>query len=272
LRRRADLSQRELAARSGVPPATVGSVECGGSRNPSFRTVERLVAATGARLAIVDVDGSEPVRPPHDGLRDRAGRHFPAHLDVRQVTWRGAGWVGGFGYVRDRRFRDQLRRRAADESRDGPTYEVRRLGSGDTATLVAIRSDARDLDLAGREAVDRPPISDEGALRYLRDPSLRHWVAAERRSERIIGHLVARLHDHHAGNPVMIVVDIGIRPEHRHGLVGITLTAALSDEAAASGVDRIVAITDNREAASYLRRLGFRRGSRRTPQLTLPWR
>ncbi|HEY8474871.1 MAG TPA: helix-turn-helix transcriptional regulator [Natronosporangium sp.] len=115
LRRRADLSQRELAARSGVPHGTVGSVESGASPNPRLRTVERLVAATGARLAILDIDGSEPVRLSTDDWVDEAERRYPPHLDVFPVTWRGTGPATGFGFVRNRVMRDFDRMWAADE-------------------------------------------------------------------------------------------------------------------------------------------------------------
>jgi hypothetical protein len=233
--------------------------------------VERLVAAAGARLAIIDIDGSEPVRPPTDDWRDQAERRFPPHLDVRPVTWRGIGPAKGFGFVRNRRYRDFNRRCAAGERRDAVTYEIRRLGPGDAVTLDAIRASARDLDLAGRGRVDRLPPSDAETLRYLRDPSLRHWVAAERVSDRILGHLVARLHDHYAGSPAMVVVEVGVRPEHRDGLVGIMLIAALGDEAARLGVEDVMALADGPAAARYLRQLGFRRRPKRPPLLTLPW-
>ncbi|MFD0788678.1 helix-turn-helix domain-containing protein, partial [Micromonospora azadirachtae] len=39
LRRRADLSQRELAQRSGVPQATLARIESGRARDPRFRRV-----------------------------------------------------------------------------------------------------------------------------------------------------------------------------------------------------------------------------------------
>ncbi|SCG62826.1 Acetyltransferase (GNAT) family protein [Micromonospora halophytica] len=52
LRRAADLSQRELAARSGVPQSTIGRLESGQTDDPGFRTVERLVRAVSGRLAI----------------------------------------------------------------------------------------------------------------------------------------------------------------------------------------------------------------------------
>ncbi len=45
-RRRAGLTQKELAARAGVPQSTIGRIEVG-SREPSNSLVERLVQAAG---------------------------------------------------------------------------------------------------------------------------------------------------------------------------------------------------------------------------------
>jgi len=42
LRRRADLSQRELAIKAGVPHQTVSRIESGATPDPRIRTVERL--------------------------------------------------------------------------------------------------------------------------------------------------------------------------------------------------------------------------------------
>ncbi|WBB73166.1 GNAT family N-acetyltransferase [Micromonospora sp. WMMD1128] len=68
LRRAADLSQRELAARSGVPQATLARIESGNpspsvgrsaggssgrSAGPSFRTIERLVIGAGGQIIVV---------------------------------------------------------------------------------------------------------------------------------------------------------------------------------------------------------------------------
>jgi transcriptional regulator with XRE-family HTH domain len=275
LRRRADLSQRELAARSGVPSATVGSVESGASANPTFQTVERLVAATGARLAIIDLDGTEPARLRTDGFRDEAGRRLPPHLDPHWVSWRGARRLDRFGFVRNRHRRDVLRRDRAGERRQDLGYDVRQLGPGDAAVLAALRTGAPELDLAGRAAPAGPGLPDEAALRYLRDPNLRHWIAEERGIAkewirgRVLGHLVAHIHHRYAGPPVMVVTEIGVRPEHRQGLVGIRLVAAMSDEAARGELGEIVALITEPAAASYLRGLGFRRRPRRPPLLTL---
>ncbi|WFE38121.1 GNAT family N-acetyltransferase [Micromonospora sp. WMMD998] len=79
LRRAADLSQRELAARSGVPQATLARIESensgrsvgrsagrssGRSAGPSFRTIERLVIGAGGQIIVVP--------PPSDGAPEPA--------------------------------------------------------------------------------------------------------------------------------------------------------------------------------------------------------
>ncbi|MER5332168.1 GNAT family N-acetyltransferase [Micromonospora sp. NPDC002717] len=122
LRRQADLSQRELARRSGVPKSTVARIESDPGADPRLRTVERLVRAAGGELVVGVRDAgpdmpdafpddiartstSSSVEPgtlavlpavPHDGRRDEGGRRYPAHLDVREVRtlkdWPGAWW------------------------------------------------------------------------------------------------------------------------------------------------------------------------------------
>ena len=72
-RRRAGLTQAELARRAGVPKSTVGRVESG-TRVPSSEMVERLVRAAGLN---VTVSLSEP-DPGTDSMFERTLRRSPA--------------------------------------------------------------------------------------------------------------------------------------------------------------------------------------------------
>jgi len=51
-RRKAGLSQRELAERSGVPQPTIARIEAG-RVSPRFETLETLLASCGRRLELV---------------------------------------------------------------------------------------------------------------------------------------------------------------------------------------------------------------------------
>ncbi|MFG2105772.1 GNAT family N-acetyltransferase [Micromonospora chersina] len=107
LRRAADLSQRQLAGRSGVPQATIARIESGRSSDPSFRTVERLIGAVDGRIVLRGGPvAGELATVPHEDLRDAAGRHCPAHLDPREVReprdWPGAWWAHWFNLPPDR--------------------------------------------------------------------------------------------------------------------------------------------------------------------------
>jgi transcriptional regulator with XRE-family HTH domain len=72
-RRRAGLTQAELAARAGVPKSTVGRIESG-ARTPSADLVETLVRAAGLELT---VSLSEP-DPGTDSMFERTLRRTPA--------------------------------------------------------------------------------------------------------------------------------------------------------------------------------------------------
>jgi transcriptional regulator with XRE-family HTH domain len=85
-RRAADLSQRDLAARMGVSQSTVARWETGQS-SPTLTQVEQMLALGGLRLEMIDAAG-EPVAPMReDAPRDRAGRRFPAHVDLDALGW-----------------------------------------------------------------------------------------------------------------------------------------------------------------------------------------
>jgi anthranilate synthase component 1 len=91
VRRYADMSQRELAAAAGVSSRVVARIESGETDRPGFPMIGRLIGAAGCHLVAVDGAG-EPVEPTGDGPRDRAGRRYPAHLDVRAVDKFGSWW------------------------------------------------------------------------------------------------------------------------------------------------------------------------------------
>lgn len=260
LRRRADLSQRELAERSGVHAATVARVEAGTADDPKLRTVERLVRGAGAKLAVVDVDGTEPDGIDTDGWRDRAQRRYPAHLDpAPQNRWLRGRAVDMIGFVRNRTRRDEIRRDRAGERRWDLFTEIRRLGP-------------RDVDLLAR-LLPQDRVDRDRAFRYLRDPSVRHWVAETvyfDRPAEVRGQLVAYVQQGLADRPTIVVTHIDVPPQHRPSLVGPQLAAALCDEAVKLGAGDVVALLADPDTAAYLRGLGFRRRRKRPLLLVLP--
>lgn len=257
LRRRADLSQRELAARAGMAPSQLARLESGENGNPRLRTLERLVGSAAARIAAVDLDGTELTPLATDHWRDGAHRQFPPHLDTRPSTrWQGIYRRDMISFRRNRRHRDEFRRDCEGRRRYLLFTEFRLLGPRDLAILNLLRAEAADFDLAGRTPPALPPLDDGQALHYLRNPALRHWVAECGR--RIFGYLVAHLHLGYAGPPTLVITALGIRPEHRAGLVGPYLAAAVCDEAELLGVGDIWALAQDPMTGGFQRDLGFR--------------
>jgi transcriptional regulator with XRE-family HTH domain len=117
VRRRCDVSQRELAAAAKLSPSTVARIESG--------SLIRLLAVGRLVLVVTDEDG-KVVRPMQiwDETRDGAGRQFPAHLDLILDPKFGEWWADGYGLARppetlhrNRRLRDAMRRRSQWEVR-----------------------------------------------------------------------------------------------------------------------------------------------------------
>ncbi|MBV1849902.1 helix-turn-helix domain-containing protein [Catellatospora tritici] len=123
-RRRADLSQRELARGAGLHPSTVGRIEAG-ELVPSLATFNLLMIATGFYLAVVDEEGAVLIpMDDREDLRDGAGRRYPSHLDVIPDPEPGEWWADIYGlarppetFHRDRARRDAQRRRSQWEVR-----------------------------------------------------------------------------------------------------------------------------------------------------------
>jgi transcriptional regulator with XRE-family HTH domain len=72
-RRRAGLTQAQLAERAGVPKSTVGRIESG-ARVPSTEMVERLVLAAGLTVSI----SLSETDPGTDSMFERTLRRSPA--------------------------------------------------------------------------------------------------------------------------------------------------------------------------------------------------
>jgi len=81
IRRLADLSQRELAERSGISKSALAAAEAGTRDLPATK-LARAAAGVGLRLTLLDVDAREVIGMSAEGARDAAYRRFPAHLDT----------------------------------------------------------------------------------------------------------------------------------------------------------------------------------------------
>ncbi|MFI6160475.1 GNAT family N-acetyltransferase [Micromonospora haikouensis] len=251
LRRRADLSQRELADLAGVPQATLARIESGRSGDVRFRTVERLVRAAGGRVAIGipgDQPGDQPgdhtcdqpgddrvpeVVPvpgvPHDGLRDEAGRRYPAHLDAWEVhgpkDWPGAWWAGWWNLP--------------------PQHWPRRLPAA-TYELSRERRDRRRWGERIRREVTVRRVTDDGL------PGTCWRFVAELPDGRLVGELRA-----HERDPRLLygdLIDVGEREIVLDGVlvagpcrllgIGRRLVAALTAEMERAGIRVAHAVAD----------------------------
>lgn len=118
IRRTADLSQRELAARTGLSKTTIAAAEAG-SRDLGFTRLALLAEVAGLRLVLLDADGREVAGMHSDGPRDATQRRLPAHLDTSHTDEVADRWAHRpdrqqpwFTFGLDRAARDRQRARA----------------------------------------------------------------------------------------------------------------------------------------------------------------
>ncbi|MET8349841.1 MULTISPECIES: helix-turn-helix domain-containing protein [unclassified Micromonospora] len=99
-RRIVRLSQHQMARFAKVSPSTVGRVEAG-SLTPSLAVLERLLAAAGLYIAVVDQNGRVilPMADRED-IHDGAGRRYPSHLDTILDPEPGEWWADIYGLAR----------------------------------------------------------------------------------------------------------------------------------------------------------------------------
>jgi transcriptional regulator with XRE-family HTH domain len=113
-RRIADLSQRELARRTGLSPSTVARIETG-TLAPSLAVMQHILNAAELSLVVIDRDGHlvQPMRDVSD-IRDGADRRYPSHLDTILDPRPGEWWADRYGLARppETFHRDRARRDA----------------------------------------------------------------------------------------------------------------------------------------------------------------
>ena len=96
VRRSRVLSQRELAAVSGIPRSTIERVEAGRT-SARFETVAALLAAAGYQFVIADWRGRLlEYDVTRERLVDRSGRRLPAHLESEAVNDLDDYWWGWY--------------------------------------------------------------------------------------------------------------------------------------------------------------------------------
>ncbi|MCW2736783.1 helix-turn-helix transcriptional regulator [Nocardioides sp.] len=97
IRRILDVSQRGLAAALEVSQSVVARWETGRT-SPRVAVLLHLLRLAGLRAGVRRADTGEEVEPMRDdGARDRAGRRYPAHVDLTVTGWwcpRAAGSTG----------------------------------------------------------------------------------------------------------------------------------------------------------------------------------
>jgi len=120
IRRSADLSQRELAARIGTSKSAIAAAETG-AVGLDARTIADAARLAGLRLALLDERGEEVPGMDTATVRDRGGRRFPAHLDTVLSEERSDRWEHRphrprptYTFDRDRRARDRWRGSAGE--------------------------------------------------------------------------------------------------------------------------------------------------------------
>ena len=96
-RRTRRLSQRELAAIAGLPSSTLARIEAGRTE-PRVSTLARALESLGYELVVCDHWGRLlTVDEERERLVDRAGRHFPAHLQSGKTPGPvEGGWWGWY--------------------------------------------------------------------------------------------------------------------------------------------------------------------------------
>lgn len=112
VRRRLDVSQRGLAQILGLEASRVARWETGRT-SPSVAELEAVLALADLTLVAVDLQGEIVDPMSEEAIRDRAGRRYPAHADLRAVGW----WTPRDSWLTPRELDEDRRSAAAGDPR-----------------------------------------------------------------------------------------------------------------------------------------------------------
>ncbi len=132
---------------------------------------------------------------------------------------------------------------------------VRRLGPGDEPVLTLLATDDADFDIADR-GTPLEPLDPDAARRYLANPAVLHWVAAD--DDAVVGELYCILLPLRSGaGREMLLYEIGVRTEWRRHGIGRALLAAMEAWMRGNGVTEVWVLADNPGAVDFYRACGF---------------
>ncbi|MDQ6693631.1 MAG: GNAT family N-acetyltransferase [Chloroflexota bacterium] len=135
------------------------------------------------------------------------------------------------------------------------SLSTRRLGPGDEAILNLLAAEEADFDLSGRgEPLE--PLDPDTARRYLENPAVLHWVAAD--DDIVVGDLYCILLPLSSGaGRELLLYEIGVRTSWRRRGVGRALIAEMEGWMRANRVAEVWVLADNPGAADFYRACGF---------------
>ena len=132
---------------------------------------------------------------------------------------------------------------------------VRRLGPGDEPVLTMLATEDADFELEGRGA-PLEPLDPEAARRYLANPAVLHWVAAD--DDVVVGDLYCiHLPLRSGAGSELLLYEIGVRTAWRKRGVGRALLAEMEAWMREHGVTEVWVLADNPGAVAFYRACGF---------------
>lgn len=136
-----------------------------------------------------------------------------------------------------------------------PPVTIRRLGPGDEAVLAHLATHDAEYDLEGRGGA-RQPLEDDAARRYLANPAVLFWAAAD--GDAVVGFLSC-LHVplRSAAGQELLLYEIGVHHGWRRRGTGGALLDEMDRWMITHGVRDVWVLADNPGAVEFYRACGF---------------